>query len=171
MLIRRIAMFAAVAVLSSCAPRPAPPAPQPPAPQPQARPPAPLPPPPPVQWEDSPLSVGDWTYRNEGNSSAATFGSGNGVAFTIRCEPGRRVTLALAGAGRSPLTVRTTYGGRSIAAEPRPGALVATIAASDALLDQIAFSRGRFAVEAEGAGRLILPAWPETARVAEDCRG
>ena len=168
---RSIAMLAALAALAACAPRIVPPAPPPPSPEPQARPPAPLPPPPPVQWEDSPLSPGDWSYRGEGASSAAVFGTGTSALFTLRCEPGRRVILVLAGAGRSPLIVRTSYGDRSLAAEPRSGELVATLPASDGLLDQIAFSRGRFAVEAEGAGRLVLPAWPETARVIEDCRG
>lgn len=168
---RSIAMLAALAALAACAPRIVPPAPPPPSPEPQARPPAPLPPPPPVQWEDSPLSPGDWSYRGQGASSAAVFGPGTSALFTLRCEPGRRVILALAGAGRSPLTVRTSYGDRSLAAEPRSGELVATLPAPDGLLDQIAFSRGRFAVEAEGAGRLVLPAWPETARVIEDCRG
>lgn len=163
-----LATIAMLAALSSCAPRPAPPAP--PSSQPQAQPPAPIPPPPPAQWVDSPLSPGDWSYRGEGASSAAIFGTA-AAAFTLRCEPGRRVTLALAGAGRSPLIIRTSYGDRSLAAEPRSGALVAALPASDGLLDQIAFSRGRFAVEAEGAGRLVLPAWPETARVIEDCRG
>ncbi|HET9429262.1 MAG TPA: hypothetical protein VFO69_12965 [Allosphingosinicella sp.] len=171
MLNRPMVMIAALAALSSCAPRPAPRAPTPPPSQPQARPPAPLPPPAPVQWEDSPLSAGDWTYRTDGASSAATFGAGSAASFTIRCEPGRRVALALSGAARSPLTIRTSYGDRSLAAEPGPGALVATLPSSDMLLDQIAFSRGRFAVEAQGSGRLILPAWPETARVIEDCRG
>jgi len=169
---RFLAVVAVLAALSSCAPRPAPaPTPRTPQPQPQARPPEPIPAPPPAQWEDSPLSVGDWSYRGDGASSVASFGAGAAPAFTLACEPGRRVSLALAGAGRSPLTIRTTYGARSIAAEPRSGALVATLAASDALLDQIAFSRGRFSVEAQGTGRLIMPAWPETARVIEDCRG
>ena len=168
---RSIAILAALSVLAACAPRVVPPAPPPPSPQPQARPPAPLPPPAPVQWEDSPLSLGDWSYRSEGASSAAVFGTGASGLLTLRCEPGRRVILALAGAGRSPLIIRTSYGDRSLAAEPRSGELVATLPASDGLLDQIAFSRGRFAVEAEGVGRLVLPAWPETARVIEDCRG
>jgi hypothetical protein len=43
--------------------------------------------------------------------------------------------------------------------------------ARDPLLDQIAFSRGRFTIEAPGAAMLVIPAWPEAARVIEDCRG
>jgi hypothetical protein len=44
------------------------------------------------------------------------------------------------------------------------------LAATDPLLDAIAFSRGRFAVEAPGLPTLILPTWPEPARVVEECR-
>lgn len=170
MLHRNGFVLAVLVVLASCAPRPAPrPAPPSPVPQPQPqpRPPAPLPPPPPAQWEDAPLSPGDWSYRGEGTVSLASFGT----AFQLRCEPGQRVSLSLTNAGGSVLIVRTSYGARSLVAEARPGALVATLPAGDALLDQIAFSRGRFAVEAPGMARLILPAWPETARVIEDCRG
>jgi hypothetical protein len=42
---------------------------------------------------------------------------------------------------------------------------------SDLLLDQMAFSRGRFLVAVEGGPWLIVPAWPEFGRVIEDCRG
>jgi hypothetical protein len=42
--------------------------------------------------------------------------------------------------------------------------------AGDAALDWIAFSRGRFVVAATGMPLLVLPAWPEPARVIEDCR-
>jgi hypothetical protein len=43
-------------------------------------------------------------------------------------------------------------------------------AANDAVLDQIAYSRGRFAVEVQGLAPLIVPAWGEVGRVVEDCR-
>jgi hypothetical protein len=43
--------------------------------------------------------------------------------------------------------------------------------ASDPLLEQMAFSRGRFLVTVEGGPSLVVPAWPELARVIEDCRG
>jgi len=44
------------------------------------------------------------------------------------------------------------------------------LSARDPLLDAIAFSRGRFALEAAGLETLYLPAWPELSRVIEDCR-
>ena len=42
---------------------------------------------------------------------------------------------------------------------------------SDAVLDQLAYSRGRFAVEVQGQETLIVPAWAEISRVIEECRG
>ena len=44
-------------------------------------------------------------------------------------------------------------------------------AASDPQLDAIAFSRGRFFVSLNGTSDLVIPDWPEFARVIEDCRG
>jgi hypothetical protein len=34
----------------------------------------------------------------------------------------------------------------------------------------MAFSKGRFAIEAGSAPPLYLPSWPEVTRVVEDCR-
>jgi hypothetical protein len=47
---------------------------------------------------------------------------------------------------------------------------VGSISATSSLLDAIAFSRGRFAVQSGTAPLLIVPAWPEPARSIEDCR-
>lgn len=44
------------------------------------------------------------------------------------------------------------------------------LAASDRHLDMMAYSRGRFMLEQPGREALIVPAWPEFARVIEDCR-
>ena len=97
--------------------------------------------------------------------SEAVFADGRGPQLTIRCSLGSRlVSLVRTGAiNGAPLLVRTSNAERSV-----PWA--ATLPATDPLLDAIAFSRGRFAVEVAGAPRLIVPAWPETARAVEDCR-
>lgn len=150
-------------LLAGCAAadKSAPPVPAPTArlPAPKPAPPPPAPPAVPATWIDAPLSVGDWTYKVEVSGSAAAF---RGSALVVRCDPARReVTLILQGA-TGPLTVQTTYGRTSFAGP---------LAASDPRLDEIAFSRGRFAVEAAGASRLVVPAWAEPARVIEDCRG
>lgn len=163
------ALAASAALLMSCVPRPAPaPTPPPPA-RPVAPPPAP-PAPPPLDWQDAPVSEGDWVYRDEARGASAAFGNPGAAAFTIRCDAGRRISLARTSAGDGALIVRTTFGERALPATLQSGALVATVNASDPLLDSIAFSRGRFAVEAPGAPLLIIPAWPEPARVIEDCR-
>jgi hypothetical protein len=126
-------------------------------------------------WLNAPLSPGGWTYRSarEGGS-AAFFGTRGAPIFTVSCEPGRRVSLRRmdASSGTS-LAFRTSSASRSIAAMAAGGGqpgLVATVAADDPLLDALAFSRGRFALETSGARSLVIPAWPELARVVEDCR-
>jgi hypothetical protein len=70
------------------------------------------------------------------------------------------------------MTVRTSYSARnlplSIAGQPPQP--FAAVAANDRLLDAMVFSRGRFTVEVPGTPMLVIPAWPEPARVVEDCR-
>ena len=170
-------MTALVAFLAAgCVPKPEPapaPAPAPPAPRPAPRP-VPVPPPAPRDWADLPLTPGSWVYSSEAGGSRASFGASAGEArFVLRCERAtRRIQLSREGTA-AQLTVRTSYGARTLAAaaqgQPLPYA-TASLAATDALLDQIAFSRGRFSIEAPGQPQLVLPAWPEPARVVEDCR-
>jgi hypothetical protein len=142
-------------LLAGCAtaPKPATPvAPPPPVPT------IPLPPPGPVDWADLPLSPGGWRY--DAPSSTARFGAAPDV--TIRCDKATRtVVIARAGA-TGPLTIRTSYGTRVIAAP---------LAANDPLLDRIAFSRGRWSIESAAVPIVVMPAWAEPARVFEDCRG
>lgn len=182
MRIERSAIALAAASLTvSCAPRLVPPAPVPilpPAPRPPA--PAPPPAPTPADWSVGPLSPGDWSADREGPAPTAFFGPAGAPAFAIRCAPGGQIGLARLGAGVSgPITIRTSFGARILPAAGQPGQApaqavaqaVATLAASDPLLDQIVFSRGRFLVQAPGVPDLIVPAWPEAARVIEQCRG
>jgi hypothetical protein len=159
---------AALTLAASCASRPVAPAPTPPPPAPT---PAPPPAPAPLGWEEAPLAAGDWTWRDDGGVSAAAFGAGPPPAFLLRCERGRELSLVRAGARGTSLIVRSSSGERRLPASVQPDGLTARVAPSDPLLDDVVFSRGRFAVEAEGAPSLVLPAWPEPARVIEDCRG
>lgn len=174
---RAALMFGTVAALAACMPRREPP----PAPEPQrpAAPPpvqAPPPPPPRADWRDIPLSPGGWSYRNEGQVSFAMFGPASGEpSLIVRCDrAARQVRLSRQGsAAGGALTVRTSYSARTfplaVQAQTSPYISIA-VPASDRLLDQIAFSRGRFTVEAPGLPMLVIPAWPEPARVVEDCR-
>jgi hypothetical protein len=70
------------------------------------------------------------------------------------------------------IIVRTSVNERSlpIAAQSERGYAAASLQANDSFLDAIAFSRGRIMVEMAGTPDLIIPAWPEPARVVEDCR-
>ena len=111
-----------------------------------------------------PLSPGQWSYSASATASEARFGA----SFSIRCDQAtRRVTLRPIEDVATPisaLTIGTDLAVRTLAAD-------GVVASNDAVLDAIAFSRGRFIVIAGGGGsRLVLPASPEAARSIEDCR-
>lgn len=143
----------------------------PPAPPPAAPPPPPVaahaPPPPPAaaDWRDRPRTPGDWAYARDGSGSRASYRPGGA---TLACGPDRRVRLAVEGRAPGPLTVRTSTASRTLA--PGPDGAV-TLDPRDPLLDAMAFSRGRFALEQPGHPPLSLPSWAEVGRVVEDCRG
>lgn len=124
-------------------------------------------------WQDMPITPGDWTWAMEGGQSVARFAGG---ALVLRCDRSAgTITLQRAGAaaGAEPLTVTTTGGVRTLSAMPQPGpapAVAVALPARDPLIDAMAFSRGRFAVEAPGLAPLYVPSWPEVSRVSEDCR-
>lgn len=128
-------------------------------------------------WLDAPQSAGDWSYRDGTGLSYATFGQpGTAARFGIECSKPSRTIRLVRGAradGSVPFRIRTETAQRLITATPsadgRP-MLIATLPANDRLLDAIALSRGRFAVETGGMETLFLPAWPEITRVIEDCR-
>ena len=164
-----LAALLLVGLVADCA---APPPPKPvPAPVP---PPTPAPPPAPpsatTDWRDIALTPGDWSYTQENGAVFAI--SGGGAAFTLRCNHAtRRVELTRLAGGGSQLRIRTSSTARSLAGTPTGSGVAASLPATDPLLDAIAFSRGRFSVENDSGAMLVLPAWPETARVMEVCRG
>ncbi len=168
------AALAAILSVSGCvsppkAPRPAPgpiamprPAPTPVRPVPQG-----------ADWRDWAVTPGDWAYRVEARGSIATFGaSGSAALLTLRCDRAAgTVTLSRSGAAATPLTLRTSSLVRTVPVQPNGGSAIAALTARDPLLDALAFSRGRFIVEQQGAPTLVVPAWAEVGRVIEDCRG
>ena len=165
--VRLIAGSGMLAALASCASRPeAPPPPPPPRPAPvilAPRPPSP--PPPALAWEDMALTPGSWRYGAGASGPVATYGSASGASFSIRCSPARQILVTREGAGPDrQMTIRTSSTARSFEGND------ASLAPSDPILDAIAFSRGRFSVDSPGLPLLIIPAWPEPARVIEDCR-
>jgi hypothetical protein len=116
----------------------------------------------PVDWRDQPLTPGNWRYLTDEQGSSANYG-----ALTLRClRATRTITIGRTDATASRLTIQTSYARRDVPAAQG----MASLSATDPLLDQIAFSRGRFTVEADGLPILVLPSWAEPARVIEDCR-
>lgn len=125
-----------------------------------------------MDWTLAPLSAGDWRFSLHEGRPHAQFTAEDGVgSLALSCEAGGRVALSFAPASGATLLIRTSYGERRLPVRPGAALATATIGADDPLLDEIAFSRGRVMIETDGAGRLIVPAWPEIARVTEDCRG
>ena len=166
-----LTMIGAFATLSACA---GPPAPPPPAPIAQ-----PAPTPPPENWMDAPRTAGDWSYQRDGSGTVAAYRApGDAPLFMVRCDAGRRqIALARAlprqGVEELPMRILTETGERIMGTRPiaAPTPMSASVvAASDPLLDAMAFSKGRFAVEVAGLDTLYLPSWVELSRVIEDCR-
>ncbi len=138
----------------------------------------------PRDWRDAALAPGVWRWQRDGDSSLASFGlTGRAAALVLRCERSAgQVTVSLpagapmpgAPAGAVNMTIITSTLTRPLLASPAsgPGAGMLTVAlpARDGLLDAMAFSRGRWRIEAEGQPPLTVPNWPEVARVIEDCR-
>jgi len=128
-------------------------------------------------WMDEAATPGSWGYEDRGNLKLAVFTTPTrGAAFAIQClAPSREIALIMAGQSvASPtMQVRTESTSRAIAATLSIGELsnvAAALRSDDPLLDAMALSKGRFAVETEGLPPLILPSWAEVSRVIEDCR-
>ena len=119
-------------------------------------------------------TVGNWSYRPiTGGSEADFVDSGGHVRLAVRCNrTTRAVRIVRTGmtAAAPYLTVTTTYGARNLAASFAAGNLSAAVAANDPLLDDIAFTRGKWAIANSGVGALVVPSWAEAPRVFEDCR-
>lgn len=129
------------------------------------------------EWRDWPALQGNWTYSQDTIGSIARFIAPNGVVQAmLRCEEANAtVFVSLAGTSNAcaSMELRTTSGRNSFATRPAPGGetfVYATIPARDSMLDNIAYSRGKFLIAVDGVNALSLPAWPETGRVIEDCR-
>ena len=175
--------IALTSLIAACVPAPdSTPAPQP---TPVASTPTPEPAPqPPVaaapafeNWLDAPQTPGDWKYIITALGGAASFGpSEASPLLTLWCDRTRgQVQIIRHGevSNLQAMTVRTETSERQLRGEidtNRPARLIATLGANDPLLDAIALTRGRFAVETADMNTLYVPAWAEVTRVIEDCR-
>lgn len=114
----------------------------------------------------------------EKDGTAARFSAlGAMPLLVLRCDLARRIVIILRPtANDSPVAamISTNSGTRNLTAKPavnvEPKALAIELDPRDAVLDQMAFSRGRFAIEMGRLPTLILPSWAEVGRVIEDCR-
>lgn len=122
-------------------------------------------------WADAPQTRGDWSYRmSAGGVSEAVFASGGARVLTLMCSPRKEVVIMRNGNGTQPMNIFTETAQRSFVMQTGKGDSTVTLAGSDPLLDAMALSRGRFAVEVGGLEPLYLPSWPEVSRLVEDCR-
>lgn len=166
-----LALAASLSLVAACSERPTPPPAPTPSPAPAPRP-APVAPTPHVDWRQAPITPGDWRWGMEGGQSVARFAGGE---LVLRCDArGTSVTLLRSGRGPGgavPVTVQTSKLDRQLTGRAQDGGGVAvTLPVHDPLLDAMAFSRGRFAIEVSGQPTLYVPSWPEVSRVIEDCR-
>ncbi len=115
----------------------------------------------------------------EGGRSTARYGTaGARPVAMLTCDPARRATIlwrtgpaTSTTTGQITLVVTTTGTRKLLTATPdTAGGASVALAPGDPLLDEMAFSRGRFMLEIPGTSTLYLPSWVEISRVIEDCR-
>lgn len=158
-----------------------------PAPAPVAAPapsPAPTPAPVPVVNEraydnylDAPQTPGTWQYLEETDETLAIYGTDRrNPALVLSCNNGE---FYIARAGASPqsdtrvMSITSETVTRQFAALPMTemaNVVAAQIDVNDPVLDAMAITKGRVAIEVEGMPTLYAPAWVEISRVIEDCR-
>ena len=119
--------------------------------------------------------AGRWAWTPTAGGSEATFLDSAGRAqLWLSCLRGARVvTVAKPASGAAPLLMLwSTSASRNLLASYNPATarITAQLASTDTLLDALAFSRGRIGVGVSGTAPLVAPAWPEIARIVEDCR-
>ncbi|HEX8839561.1 MAG TPA: hypothetical protein VF750_03725 [Sphingomicrobium sp.] len=119
--------------------------------------------------------AGSWSYIPTSDGSEARFADASAnPQLILHCTRAtRRVSLAKPAAAAAPsINVWTSSQTRSIASSfnPATGRLSADLQPYDALLDAMLSSRGRVGVSVGTQPALVVPPWPELARVVEDCR-
>ena len=166
---RRIIVLSLLMLSACVAPQQAAP-PPPPAPV-YTPPPAPPPPPPPADWRDRALTPGDWRYQRTGAGGEAVYGIDPAAPrLALRCARNAgQVWLVWPGATGPSIAIQTTETSAVRTGSVAGAELRLAFPARDPLLDQMAYSRGRIMLTAGGQA-LIVPSWPEIARVIEDCR-
>jgi hypothetical protein len=128
---------------------------------------------------DAPRTPGNWFYKQANGGTLAIYGanSENDFTFAMRCDLATKIVAlgrVSAQTADQPMRIRTESLERVFTAQPRKGSretlLAINLNGRDPLLDAMAISKGRFAIEVGGEMPLYLPSWPEVTRVIEDCR-
>jgi hypothetical protein len=172
--LQTLSIFVPVMALAACVS-----APPPPEPQQAVRPaPAPLPLAAPAaagNWTERALTPGTWAWRTDPRGAVALYGAvGADAALAVRCDrTAQRMFVSRPAAAGSQMVLRATTGAKAYGARPTggtPGYMAAELDVRDPQLDALAFSRGRFMIQLDGAPDVIVPAWPELTRVIEECR-
>ena len=168
----------AALALTACSAAPPEPAPAPQPEKPVAKPaPAPAPAQPEGDWIDWPITPGDWVYREDARGSLALFGeTGSPAIVMVRCDQSQgQLFLSRAGSvgKNATMVLRASAGLQSYPASNSGGTppyAAISLSPGDIMMDRIAYSRGRFAIETSGLRSIAIPVWPEFSRVVEDCR-
>jgi hypothetical protein len=126
-------------------------------------------------WTDWPMEDGAWTYARDDRGSVAQYTAKDKAALVIlRCDKGRsRIYLVRAATTAGTITVRTSSVSKTLPAHitgTKPTYAVTDLVFADPILDAMAFSRGRIAVELPDTQNIAIPVWSEIGRVVEDCR-
>ncbi len=121
------------------------------------------------------MANGSWVYRRDERGSIALYGApGADALATLRCDKAdARIFLSRASDRGGTMTVRTSSTSKSLTVQPaggKPAYAASEIGVTDPILDALAFSRGRIALELNGALNIAIPVWSEIGRVVEDCR-
>jgi hypothetical protein len=119
--------------------------------------------------------AGDWSYTATADGSEARFADATGnPQLIVHCTRAtRHVSISKPASAAAPsINVWTSSQTRSVPSSfnPATGRLSFDLQPYDALLDAIATSRGRIGFSVGTQPALVVPPWPELARVVEDCR-
>jgi len=119
--------------------------------------------------------AGAWSYTSTTDGSEARFADTMAnPQLVLHCTRAtRRVSIAKPATAAAPsMNVWTSSQSRSLPSSfnPATGRLSADLQAYDGLLDAMVSSRGRIGLSVGTQPALVVPPWPELARVVEDCR-
>jgi hypothetical protein len=130
---------------------------------------------PPLDLDSATALPGNWSWSPAADGSEAVFINSGGLPqIWLHCSRASRV-VTIARPSRSAvafLSVWTTTQSRALPASFNPATARSTaqVSAYDPFLDALAFSRARIAVALGATPPVVVPAWPDIARIVEDCR-